>query len=74
MESGSASTEHTTDELWSMLNDLRMAIKTLETALTLQPRPGAKAQKLLREAKIQEAVILAKLVQAGVVVKEQDDA
>ena len=74
MDLGSASTEHTTDELRSMLNDLRMAIKALETALTLQPRPGAKARKLLREAKIQEAVILAKLVQAGVVAKEQGDA
>jgi hypothetical protein len=57
-----------------MLNDVRMAIKALETALTLQPRPGAKAQKLLREAKIQEAVILARLVQTAVVVKGQGDA
>ena len=66
--------EHTIDELRSILNDLRMAINALETSLTLQPRPGAKARKLLREAKMQEAVILAKLVQAGVIGKKQDDA
>jgi hypothetical protein len=57
---------HTIDELRSVLVDLRMAIETLEASLTAGGRPKNNVLKRLQEAKIQEAVILAKLAQAGV--------
>lgn len=58
--------EHTVDELRSVLKDLRTAINALAAALPADTRRRSKLRKRLKEAKIQEAVILARLAQAGV--------
>ena len=59
--------KHTIDELRSVLKDLRAAIDVLEGAAVItDKRRRPKLRKRLKEAKIQEAVILAKLAQAGV--------
>ena len=58
--------EHTVDELRLVLKDLRTAINTLEAALITDKRQRSKAAKRLEEVKMQEAVISAKLAQAGV--------
>jgi hypothetical protein len=57
--------EHTVDELRSLLKDLRTAIDALEATLITDKRRRSKAAKQLEEVKMQEAVILAKLAQAG---------
>jgi hypothetical protein len=59
--------KHTIDELRSVLKDLRAAIDVLEAAAVITDRRRRpKLRKQLKEAKIQEAVILAKLAQVGV--------
>jgi hypothetical protein len=58
--------QHTVDELRSVLKDLRAAISVLEAAVITDKRSRATAGKRLKEAKIQEAVILAKLAHVGV--------
>jgi hypothetical protein len=58
--------KHTIDELRSVLKDLRAAIDVLEAAVITDKRRRPKLRKRLEEAKIQEAVILAKLAQVGV--------
>jgi hypothetical protein len=57
---------HTVDELRSVLKDLHTAIGVLEAAVVADKRRRTKIGKRLKEAKIQEAVILAKLAEAGV--------
>jgi hypothetical protein len=58
--------EHTVDELRSVLKGLHTAIDALEAALITDKRQRTKAAKRLEEVKMQEAVISAKLAQAGV--------
>jgi hypothetical protein len=59
--------KHTIDELRSVLKDLRAAIDALEAAAVITDKHRRpKLRQRLKEAKIQEAVILAKLAQVGV--------
>ena len=58
--------EHTIDELRSILRELRTAIDTLEAASVSDKRHQSEIRKRLKETKVQETVVLAKLAQAGV--------
>jgi hypothetical protein len=58
--------EHTVTELQSILKDLRTAIDTLEASSVSDKRHQSETRKRLKEVKMQETVILAKLAKAGV--------
>jgi hypothetical protein len=58
--------EHTVDELRSILKELRTAIDTLEATSVSDKRHQSVLRKRLKETKMQETVVLAKLAQAGV--------